>query len=130
MLMFAVEALLAAIVVALIAVYVYGNRVKQGLEARTPLSQPDGPLSLSVSEESAAALSKLSVEPIFLKQSGDGTRVQIDNRPLVPVAILTDEVAGAALREVAVSICERYGHTWTVLVSTGDEGAVSVQRLS
>ena len=127
--MLAVGSLLAAIIVALLAVYIYGNRFKSRLEA-APAMHSEGPLSISVSEESAAALSKLSAEPIFLKQGTDATRVQIDNRPLVPVAILTDQVTGAALREVAVALCERFGETWTVLVSTSEEDAVTVQRLS
>jgi hypothetical protein len=106
------------------------TRTKKNLE--TPIGLPDlgGPVSITVSEDSAARLSKLSVEPILLRQGPDGARVQIDTNPLLPVTMLTDAAATKALREVAVRASERYGESWTVLVSARDDGAVTMQRLA
>jgi hypothetical protein len=119
----------AALVILLLVAYWVTMRFKKRLDEEAP---PDLGLALSVtiSEESTRRLSKLSTQPVFIKQSGDGTRVQIENRPLVPLTMLTDRAAVLALREVIMAASNRYGSVWTGLVSIHDEVGVTVKRLS
>ena len=81
------------------------------------------PLSFTLSDTSAASLAHLSQEPILIKQAQDGLRVQLDNRPLVPIAILTDLAAAAALREIVAGASRNYGARWTALVIPSGDGS-------
>jgi hypothetical protein len=118
-----------ALVILLLVAYWATTRFKKRLDEGAP---PDLglPLRITISEESTQRLSKLSTQPVFIKQSGDGTRVQIENRPLVPLTMLTDRAAVLSLREVIMAANNRFGSVWTALVSTHDEGGVTVKRLS
>ena len=119
----------AIIIVVLLVAYFYGQRVKRRLDmAETP--HPGGPLTVTVSRDSAEHLAMTLREPLIIKQGSDGTRVQIDNRPLVPLVILTDQVAQRAIREIVVAAGERFGLTWTAVATSLEDGTVSVQRLS
>ena len=118
--------------IALIAgLYWYATRLKRSYEAPSPAAlaaQP--PLVFDLSQASADSLAHLSREPILIRQAEDGLRVQLDNRPLVPIAILTDRAAAAALREIVAHASQRYGARWTALVMPAGDGSVSVQRLA
>jgi len=119
------------LIVLIAVLYWYATRLKRSFEAPPPAAlaaQP--PLVFRLSEVSADSLAHLSREPILLRQAQDGLRVQLDNRPLVPIAILTDRAAAAALREIVANASQRYGARWTALVMPAGDGSVSVQRLS
>ena len=104
--------------------------MKRSLDAPSALLAAQSPLSLTLSERSTASLAHLSQEPILIKQAEDGLRVQLDNRPLVPIAILTDLAAAAALREIVAGVSRDYGARWTALVTTAVDGSIRVQRLA
>jgi hypothetical protein len=111
--------------------YWYASGLKRSLD--TPAAgvlAAQGPLSFALSEKSTASLAHLSQEPILIKQAEDGLRVQLDNRPLVPIAILTDLAAAAALREIVADVSRDYGARWTALVTTAADGSIRVQRLA
>lgn len=111
--------------------YWYATGVKRRLEsAATAALVAQDPLTFALSDASTASLAHLSQEPILIKQAEDGLRVQLDNRPLVPIAILTDLAAAAALREIVAKASQKYGARWTALVIPAKDGSVSVQRLS
>ena len=129
------EALVLIVLIMLIvlgaALYWYASRVKRRLDssATAALAAQD-PLTFRLSDTAAASLAHLSREPILIKQAEDGLRVQLDNRPLVPIAILTDLAAAAALREIVAGTSQTYGARWTALVIPAGDGSVSVQRLA
>ena len=113
----------------LLVVYFYGQRIKQRLDsAEAP--HVGGPLTVTVSQDAAEHLARTLREPLIIKQGPDGTRVQIDNRPLVPLVILTDQVAQRAVREIVAAAADRFGLTWTAVATSREDGTVSVQRLS
>lgn len=123
-------ATLALLVVIGGTLYWYASGVKRSLDAPSALLAAQSPLSLTLSERSTASLAHLSQEPILIKQAEDGLRVQLDNRPLVPIAILTDLAAAAALREIVAGVSRDYGARWTALVTTAVDGSIRVQRLA
>ena len=111
--------------------YWYASGLKRSLDTPpTAVLAAQGPLSFALSEKSAASLAHLSQEPILIKQAEDGLRVQLDNRPLVPIVILTDLAAAAALREIVADVSRDYGARWTALVTTAADGSIRVQRLA
>ena len=112
-------------------VYWYANRVKRGLESSTTAALvAQDPLTFTLSDDSAASLAHLSQEPILIKQAEDGLRVQLDNRPLVPIAILTDLAAAAALREIVAGTSQHVRRALDRPRHSGGDGSVSVQRLA
>jgi hypothetical protein len=122
---------IAVLVVVGALLYSYASRVKRGLEeSATAALVTQTPLTVTLTERSAASLTHLSQEPILIKQAQDGLRVQLDNRPLVPIAILTDLAAATALREIVAGASQHYGACWTALVIPAGDGSVSVQRLA
>ncbi len=126
-----IVATLAALVVIGGVLYWYASRVKRGLDSpSTEMLAAQGPLSFTLSDKSSASLAHLSQEPILIKQAEDGLRVQLDNRPLVPISILTDLAAAAALREIVAGVSRDYGASWTALVTTAADGSIRVQRLA
>lgn len=120
---------LLLILVALLGVYYYGNRVKRRLESPGHVVSMQAAVTLSISPVNAARAATLSAEPIFLKQAVDGVRVQLDNRPLVPLSMFTDVTIVSALREIAVVVSQQFGAEWTALVSVDETGPISVRRL-
>ena len=126
----ALATILALIVLAGV-LWWYAGRMRRDLQTpveASPAGQP--PLTFTLSERSTASLAHLSQEPIVIKQAEDGLRVQLDNRPLVPVSILTDLAAAAALREIVADASQTYGARWTALVMPAGDGSVTVQRLA
>jgi hypothetical protein len=123
--------LLTLMAVALVVVFSYGERAKKRLASEPPAALAAlPPFTVAVSETNAAAAAGLSQEPIFMKQAADGLRVQLDNRPLVPIAMFSDPAAMAALREIGVRISQRYGGEWTAVVNVGADGSITVRRLT
>jgi hypothetical protein len=119
------------LLVALAILYWLARRLKRGLDAPTTAAlAAQEPLTFALTDTAAASLAHLSQEPILIKQAEDGLRVQLDNRPLVPIAILTDLAAAAALREIVAGASQSYGARWTALVIPAGDGSVSVQRLA
>ena len=123
---------LAFLVVALIALAVvwwYARHVKEDLdESSRIVSGARGVIDLTPA--SMEQLRKLSSEPILIKQSEEGVRVQIEHRPMMPLMAFIGKDVSAALNEAAGEVSERYGVKWVVLVSVGEDDCVTVQRLA
>lgn len=125
----AIMIFLIVALVALVIVWWYARRMKQELD------DPDAVVAgargvIELRPESVDQLRSLSTEPILLKQSEDGVRVQIEHRPMMPLMAFLGKEVSAALQETAGEVTERYGVKWVVLVSPEDEGTVTVQRLA
>lgn len=123
------------LLVALVAVLVmltawwYATRVKRELDAGTP-SFTRASAVVEVTPASVEQLRQLSTEPILLKQAPEGIRVQIDQRPMLPLQAFTALQASSALTETAVAVTQRFGAKWVVLVSATKDGRVTVRRIA
>jgi hypothetical protein len=119
----------ALALIGLAAVWWYASRVKRELDDSTRVvAGARGVLELRPG--SAEQLRSLSSEPILLKQSEEGVRVQIEHRPMLPLMAYVGQDVSAALTEAAVRVTEQWGPRWVVLLSSGDDGTVSAQRLA
>jgi hypothetical protein len=115
--------------IALIVVWFFARNMKQELDA--PAGSAAGARAeFRLSADRIRELRSLSGEPILLKQSEEGVRVQIDNRPMVPLAVFLGKEVSAALGEAAAAVTQTFGAQWVVLVTPREDGRVSVQRLS
>jgi hypothetical protein len=124
--------ILAFILFALIALaagWWYARHVKQDLD-ESPRVVVGARGVIALTPASASQLRRLSSEPILLKQSEEGLRVQIEQRPMLPMMAFAGNPSGAALSETAALVTQRYGATWVVLVSAAEDGIVTVQRLA
>ncbi|HEY5386667.1 MAG TPA: hypothetical protein VIL79_02075 [Thermoleophilia bacterium] len=124
-----VLAFLFVAVIALVIVWWYARHLKQDLdESSRIVAGARGVIELTPA--SMGQLRQLSSDPILLKQSEEGVRVQIEHRPMMPLMAFLGKEVSTALGETAAEITERYGVRWVVLVSVGDDERVTVQRLS
>jgi hypothetical protein len=124
-----VLAFLFVAVIALVIVWWYARHLKQDLdESSRIVAGARGVIELTPA--SMGQLRQLSSDPILLKQSEEGVRVQIEHRPMMPLMAFVGKDVSTALGETAAEITERYGVRWVVLVSVGDDERVTVQRLS
>jgi uncharacterized membrane protein len=114
---------------ALVAVWIYARWVKRDLDT-PPTAVAGAKASLDVTPVSAARLRELSAEPILLKQSEEGVRVQIEHRPMLPLMAFVGNDVSAALNEAAMRVSEQWGPSWVVLLTARDDGSVSAQRLA
>jgi len=122
---------LAFLIVALIAlalVWWYARRVKQDLDESSRIVAGARDV-IDVTPAGREQLRRLSLEPILIKQSEEGVRVQIEHRPMMPLMAFLGKDVSAALGETSAAITERYGMKWVVLVSVGQDDRVTVQRL-
>jgi membrane protein implicated in regulation of membrane protease activity len=83
--MWGVLIFLIAALIALIVVYYYARNVKRELDEQGP-SVFGQRCTIEVTMEHAVQLMALTDQPILLKQSDEGVRVQIDDRPMMPLA--------------------------------------------
>jgi hypothetical protein len=123
---------LAFLIVALIALAVvwwYARHLKQDLDEPSGIV-PDARGVIELTPAGMEQLRKLSSEPILIKQSEEGVRVQIEHRPMMPLMAFLGKEVSAALGETAAAITERYGVKWVVLVSVGQDDRVTLQRLA
>ena len=115
--------------IALVVVWFFARNVKQELDA--PVESAAGARAeFELPADRVDQLRSLSAEPILLKQSEEGVRVQIDNRPMVPLAVFLGKEVSTALGEAAAAVTQSFGAQWVVLVMPREDGRVSVQRLS
>ena len=114
---------------ALVAVWFFARRVKSDLDT-SPSAAAGARAALELAPVNVARLHELSVEPILLKQSEEGVRVQIEHRPMLPLMAFVGKDVSAALTEAAVRVSEQWGPQWVVLLSARDAGTVSAQRLA
>jgi len=115
--------------VALVIVCYYARNVKKDLY--TPAGSAAGASTeFQLPADRIHELRSLTSEPILLKQSEEGVRVQIDNRPMVPLAVFLGKEVSTALGEAAASVTRAFGPRWVVLVTPREDGRVSVQRLA
>jgi hypothetical protein len=124
-----VLAFLLVALVALVVVWFLARRVKGDLDT-SPTAVAGARAALELTPASVARLHELSPEPILLKQSEEGVRVQIEHRPMLPLMAFVGKDVSAALTEAAVRVSEQWGPRWVVLLSARDDGTVSAQRLS
>lgn len=122
---------LVAMAVLVVGVYRYGQRKKRqldqvetGLAAHIGVDEP-----LELTEACVEGLLALSPEPILIKQQLDGTRVQIEHRPMVPIALFASKDAAGSLTEVASQLSHRYGLQWAAIVTAHESGSVTVNRI-
>jgi hypothetical protein len=110
----------------------WANRMKHNLDEGTAAVAMVGASTdpLEVSEECAEQFHALSREPLLLKQTLDGLRVQIEDRPLVPVALFAEKGVAQALLEAAGQASQRFGPQWVALASIGVDGRLSLRRIS
>lgn len=125
----AVLLFVVAAIIGLVILWRYASNVKQDLDA--PVTAGVGVRGvIEVSAAAAEQLRGLSTEPILIKQSEEGVRVQIEHRPMLPMMAFVGKEVSVALAEATVQITERYGATWVVLLDASEDGRVSVQRLA
>jgi hypothetical protein len=115
--------------VALVIVWVLARRMKNDLDV-SPSAVAGARASLDLAPENVARLHQLSEEPILLKQSEEGVRVQIEHRPMLPLMAFVGKDVSAALSEAAARVSEQWGPRWVVLLTAGEDGSVSAQRLA
>ena len=65
-----------------------------------------------------------------MKQTAEELRVQLDTRPMVPLAAFAGMEVRPAIALAATQITEQFGPQWTALVTTRADGHVSVLRIS
>jgi hypothetical protein len=119
---------LVVALIALVIVWLYARRVKQDLDQPDIVAGARGIVELR--PESLEQLRQLSAEPILLKQSEEGVRVQIEHRPMMPLMAFVGRDVNAALGDAAAAVSERFGPAWVVLLSPGENGQATVQRLA
>ena len=127
--MWGVLIFLIAALVALIVVYYYARNVKAELDEQGP-SVFGQRCSIEVTADHAAQLRTLTDQPILLKQTEEGVRVQIDDRPMLPLAAFIGQDVSAALREASMRVSQAFGSRWTALVTVAEDGTGKVERLS
>jgi hypothetical protein len=120
---------LSAALVALLLVWYFGRRVKSDLDS-APTAAAGARASLEMTPVNVSRLHELSSEPILLKQSEEGVRVQIEHRPMLPLMAFVGRDVSAALTEAAGRVSEQWGPKWVVLLTARDDGSVKVQRLA
>lgn len=125
----AVMVFLVAALIGLLFLWRYARNVKQDLDApATAVVGARGVIELS--DAAVEQLRQLSSEPILLKQAEDGIRVQIEQRPMLPMMAFVGKEVSAALAEAAAQVTDRYGAIWVVLLKASDDGRVTLQRLA
>lgn len=124
-----VLAFLLVALVGLAAAWFYARHVKQDLD-ESPAAVAGTRTLIDLTPGSMAQLLAMSAEPILLKQSEEGVRVQIEQRPMLPLMAFSGKPAGAALSETAAVVTQRYGAKWVILVSAAEDGRLTVQRLA
>jgi hypothetical protein len=120
---------LVVALVALVVVWVVARRVKSDLDT-SPSGVAGARVSIELTPDNVTRLYQLSAEPILLKQSEEGVRVQIEHRPMLPLMAFVGKDVSAALNEAAVRVTEKWGARWVVLLTAREDGSVSAQRLS
>jgi hypothetical protein len=120
---------LGVALVALLLVWYYARRVKTDLDS-APAAAAGARAALEMTPANAARLRELSAEPILLKQSEEGVRVQIEHRPMLPLMAFVGKDVSAALTEAAGRVSEQWGPRWVVLLTAHEDGSVKVQRLA
>jgi hypothetical protein len=120
---------LVVALVALLVIWFLARRMKSDLDV-SPSSVAGARASLELAPVNVARLHELSEEPILLKQSEEGVRVQIEHRPMLPLMAFVGKDVSAALNEAAARVSEQWGPKWVVLLTALEDGSVSVQRLA
>ena len=126
---FIILIILVMMLVALGGFWLYARSVKRDLET-SPSAIAGVRTAFEMTPEAAARLRELSAEPILLKQSDAGVRVQIEHRPMLPLMAFIGQDVSAALNEAAVRVSEQWGPKWVALLMPGEDGKVTAQRLA
>jgi hypothetical protein len=124
-----VLAFLVAALVALMVIYYYARNVKRDLDEKGP-STLGQRCTIEITGEHADRLRSLTAEPILIKQTEEGVRVQIEDKPMMPLAAFMGQDVAAALREASLRVSQAFGSRWTALVTVADDASAKVERLS
>jgi hypothetical protein len=116
--------------VALVIVWWVARRAKGRIDASAKSDRRHLISDLDVPASVGSRLAEFTPEPIFLKQGEDGVRVQLENKPFIPLHFLTDQNVAGAMRQVALVVSQRFGPRWACLVTARADGKVSVRRLT
>ena len=119
---------LLAVIAVLVGAYI-ARHMKQHLD-QPSVSAVGAQAEFRLPPERIAQLRALTAQPILMKQSEEGVRVQIDNRPMVPLAVFLGQEVKTALGETAARVTQTFGATWVALVTPREDGRVSVDRLA
>jgi len=120
--------LIGALVVLVVA-WMFARRVKDDLDS-TSGPTAGARAAITLAPDNVARLRELSSEPILIKRSDEGVRVQIDHRPMLPLMAFTGRDVTTALNEAAALVSQRWGLRWVALLTIADDGSVAAQRLS
>jgi len=123
-------AFFAVAVAALVVAWWIARRAKRRIDEAGKGDRRHVISDLDVSPAVAGQLAEFSPEPIFLKQGDDGVRVQLENKPFVPLHFLTDQNTAGAMRQVALAVSQRFGPRWACLVTARPDGKVTIRRLT
>jgi hypothetical protein len=117
------------LVLVLLIGWYLARKVKDDLETQSG-SAAGASAEFKLPEDRITQLRALTTQPILLKQSEEGVRVQIDSRPMVPLAVFLGKEVSTALGEAAAGVTNAFGASWVVLVTPKEDGHVSVHRLA
>jgi hypothetical protein len=123
-------AFFAVAAAALFVAWWLARRAKNRLDAQSRSERRHLISDLDVPPAVACQLAEFTPEPIFLKQGEDGVRVQLENKPFVPLHFLTDQGTAGAMRQVALAVSQRFGPRWACLVTARPDGKVTIRRLT
>jgi hypothetical protein len=122
-------AFFAVAAAALCVAWWLAGRAKRKLDADSKNDRRHLISDLDVPPAIASRLAEFTPEPIFLKQGDDGVRVQLENKPFIPLHFLTDQGTAGAMRQVALAVSQRFGPRWACLVTARPDGKVTIRRL-
>jgi hypothetical protein len=114
---------------ALLGLWWYARQLKQDLDSHAAVVAGVRCV-IELTPASVSRLRELSSEPILLRQSEEGVRIQVEHRPMLPMMAFAGMQLSGALGEATALITERYGVKWVVLMSAGEDGRVVVERLA
>ncbi|HJW75266.1 MAG TPA: hypothetical protein VJ787_06300 [Thermoleophilia bacterium] len=115
---------------ALVVVWWFARRAKNRFAEEGKRDRRHVISDLDVPPAIGSELAGFTPEPIFLKQGEDGVRVQLENKPFIPLHFLTDQGVAGAMRQVALAVSQRFGPCWACLVTARPDGRVTVRRLN
>ena len=124
----AILAFLGAALVGLVIAWYWARSLRERYE--TESHTHGAAIRLELSAGQGARLRELTTEPILLKQAADGVRVQIEDRPMLPLTAFLAGDTSTALREAAARVAQQFGQTWTVLLTVHADESITAQRLA
>ncbi len=105
--------------------------VPQASPLAPPLDSPELGFSDEVVKCDGVGLRAVSEDPVFLARVPNGeVQVQIGNRPPLPLKYVLDPRTKQTLQRVVSQATLSFGYSWSILASEGEEGSLSLRRLT